>query len=423
VAESGLFIQKMAKKITDNKFLINFGWLNLSSLINKLISFCYVIALVRLLPQSSFGIYNLVWAHLGIMGGWQDLGTTPYGLLQNEKINRQILNNILSLRIILAFLISIITISLAIFFAYSAEIVRTVILFSGLYLYTASVGFFLIICSIKKKLFYPSVMAIAFNTILVASNLLVLFHTHNVFTVFKITALYYLLYGLLLFFVIKRYFFNFRFRLEKKQVLKIFKNSFVFTLISFFASVQTRADYLIINKLLGPSQLALYSAAHKFYDVPLLMVANYNFSSIPILKSLYEKNRYKYRQKIRNDVWLLLSLSLVIVLATWALGGLVINTFFSDKYAQSVPVLKVIILNLPLVLVTSVFLNGLYAQNKQAKVVYFFGAVAVLNIVLNYSLIPILGIMGAATSTVFSYLALLISFSWYLLRQFKHEKS
>jgi len=399
----------MAKKITDNKFLINFGWLNLSSLINKLISFCYVIALVRLLPQSSFGIYNLVWAHLGIMGGWQDLGTTPYGLLQNEKINRQILNNILSLRIILAFLISIITISLAIFFAYSAEIVRTVILFSGLYLYTASVGFFLIICSIKKKLFYPSVMAIAFNTILVASNLLVLFHTHNVFTVFKITALYYLLYGLLLFFVIKRYFFNFRFRLEKKQVLKIFKNSFVFTLISFFASVQTRADYLIINKLLGPSQLALYSAAHKFYDVPLLMVANYNFSSIPILKSLYEKNRYKYRQKIRNDVWLLLSLSLVIVLATWALGGLVINTFFSDKYAQSVPVLKVIILNLPLVLVTSVFLNGLYAQNKQAKVVYFFGAVAVLNIVLNYSLIPILGIMGAATSTVFSYLALLIS--------------
>ncbi len=413
----------MAKKITDNKFLINFGWLNLSSLINKLISFCYVIALVRLLPQSSFGIYNLVWAHLGIMGGWQDLGTTPYGLLQNEKINRQILNNILSLRIILAFLISIITISLAIFFAYSAEIVRTVILFSGLYLYTASVGFFLIICSIKKKLFYPSVMAIAFNTILVASNLLVLFHTHNVFTVFKITALYYLLYGLLLFFVIKRYFFNFRFRLEKKQVLKIFKNSFVFTLISFFASVQTRADYLIINKLLGPSQLALYSAAHKFYDVPLLMVANYNFSSIPILKSLYEKNRYKYRQKIRNDVWLLLSLSLVIVLATWALGGLVINTFFSDKYAQSVPVLKVIILNLPLVLVTSVFLNGLYAQNKQAKVVYFFGAVAVLNIVLNYSLIPILGIMGAATSTVFSYLALLISFSWYLLRQFKHEKS
>jgi len=413
----------MAEKISNRKFLINFGWLNASSLVNKFISFFYVVALVRLLPQSSFGIYNLVWAHLGILGGWQDLGMTPYGLLQNEHKDKEILNNILSLRIVLAFIVSALTIGLAFIFNYNSEITRTVILFSGLYLYSASTGFFLIICSIKKKLRYPAFMAIGFNTILVASNLLVLFKTHNVFAVFKLTALYYFLYGLLIFYVIKKYFFDFRFRLKKKFVVKIVRNSFVFSLISFFASIQTRADYLIINKLLGPTQLALYSAAHKFYDVPLLMVSNYNFSSIPVFRELYKKNKKGYRKKIRNDVWLLFFISVMIVMSTWLIGGFVINTFFSKRYGLSIPILNVIILNLPLVLITSVLLNSLYAQNKQGRVVYFFALVSFLNVVLNWVLVPLLGIMGAAVSTVFSYLALLIRFSWYLQKQLKNEKN
>lgn len=416
-------LAKKNKQMTDRKFLINFGWLNISSLVNKFISFFYVIALVRLLPQSSFGIYNLVWAHLGILGGWQDLGTTPFGLLQNEKNNQRILNNILSLRIVLALVVSILTISLGFIFNYSHEILLTIIIFSGLYLYTASTGFFLIICSIQKKLLYPAIFAIGFNTALVFSNLIVLFLTKDVFVVFKITAAYYLAYGLLIFWVIKKYFFNFTLRLEKKPLLTILKNSLVFSLISFFASLQTRADSLIINKLLGPSQLALYAAAHKFYDVPLLMVANYNFSSIPILKKLYQTNAKQYRQKIINDLKLLTLIALVIVSVTWLIGSFVIEFFFSNKYLQSIPVLKIIILNLPLVLATSVFINALYAQNKQNKIVVVFGLVAMLNIASNFYLVPRYGIIGSAYATVISYTALLIIFGSYLYQRLKNENN
>ena len=407
--------------MTDKKFLINFSWLNLSSLINKFISFFDVIALIRLLPQSSFGIYNLVWAHLGILGGWQDLGMTPYGLLQSDKTNQKILNNILNLRIILAFIISLLTILLAYFFDYSAQIFRTVIIFSGLYLYTASTGFLLIICSIQKKLRPPSILAIGFNTVLVASNLLVLFLTKDVFVVFKITALYYFVYGLFLFWVIKKYFFNFTLKLEKKQVMTIFKNSLVFSLISFFASIQTRADSLIINKLLGPAQLALYSAAHKFYDVPLLMVANYNFSSIPILKKLYQTNIREYKNKIIKDLKLLSLIAVFIVFATWTVGGWIIEFFFSQKYRDSIHILNIIIINLPLVLATSVFINALYAQNKQAKIAIGFALVAIINIASNLLLVPLLGILGSAFATVISYLTLLMIFGGYLLFKLKNE--
>lgn len=407
--------------MTDKKFLQNFGWLNLSSLVNKFISFFYVIALVRLLPQSSFGLYNLVWAHLGIFGGWQDLGTTPYGLLQNDKNNYKILNNLFTLRVVLALVISILTILSAWWLRYSTEILKTVIIFSGLYLYTASTGFLLIICSVQKKLQYPAFLAIGFNTGLVLANLSVLFLTKNVFTVFKVTAGFYFAYGLLIFWVIKKYFFNFTLTLNIKTVKTIVKNSLTFSLIGFFASIQTRADSIIINKLLGPAQLALYSAAHKFYDVPLLMVANYNFSSIPILKKLYQTDNKNYRRKIINDLRLLLFIAAVIVLATWSIGAWVIRFFFSNKYQNSIGILKIIIFNLPLVLGTSVFINALYAQNKQAKIARIFAVVAVLNVILNLVLIPILGISGSAITTVISYSCLLIGFGSYLLITLRYE--
>jgi len=88
----------------------------------------------------------------------------------------------------------------------------------------------------------------------------------------------------------------------------------------------------------------------------------------------------------------------------------------------SIPILNIIIVNLPLVLLSSVFLNALYAQNKQSKIVYFFAVVAVLNVILNLILIPWLGIIGAAISTVTSYLTLALSFGWYLFSLLKNEK-
>jgi O-antigen/teichoic acid export membrane protein len=404
----------------DKKFLINFSWLNAASVINKVISFVYVVVLVKLLPQASFGIYNLVWAQIGLLGAWQDLGTTPYGLLQDHRTDIKKLNNIFTLRIILAFVVAVFTTLSAIWLQHNVLIVKTVIFFSGFYLYIAISGFFLIITALQKKLTVPSVLSIIFNTVLIATNTIALWLTRDVYAVFKITAVYYLLYGIFIYWLLKKNFFPVKFNFDLTEFKKIIKGSLIFTLISFANSFYLKSNTIMLGKYLGPVQLAIYSAAYKFYEVPQLMVANYNFSSIPTFKSYFLRNMKLYRLKIKNDSLFLLLLGIPITVFVWLVGGILINFFFSQKYHASIQILNILVLNLIPALLVSVFLNALYAQQKEKWVAVIFMFLAALNISLNYLLIPVYGINATAWLLVLTQILSAVIFGIYLFFILKH---
>ena len=105
----------------EKKFLINFGALNVSSLINKIIGFVFIVALTHLTKTADFGIYSLIWAHIGILSAWQDLGTTSVGMLQTGPHDKKKLHSLLLLRLLLGFIVSVGTIILAVIFGYLIE--------------------------------------------------------------------------------------------------------------------------------------------------------------------------------------------------------------------------------------------------------------------------------------------------------------
>lgn len=398
----------------DKKFLLNFGSLNFSSLFNKAVSFLYVVTLIRLLPPEAFGIYSLVWAHLGLLAAWEDLGTTPYGLLQGTIREKKTLNNIFTLRLALGVVVSILTVAAALIFNYPREVVGVIVIFSTLYFHNAVTGFFLIIASLQKKLHLPAVFSIVFNLVLILGNIILLIFTRNIYLVFGLTALNYLLYGLIILWVTRRRFFRVELGWDIATIRKVVRKSLVFSLISFFASIYFKADFVIINHILGPVSLAVYSAAYKFYEVPLLLIANYNFSSIPTFRNLYRESLAKFKKKILADSLFLTGLSLIVVLGTWVAGGPIISAFFSDRYTESIPVLNILILALPFLLLTSVFLNAIYAKGEERRAVGGFAALAAINIGANIILVPIYGYRASALITVATEVIATLIFGGYL---------
>ena len=406
--------------VLDKRFLINFSWLNAASITNKLISFVYVVILVRLLPQASYGVYNLVWAQIGLLGSWQDLGTTPYGLLQGNSRNAAKLNSIFTLRIILAFVVAIATLISAVWLNYATPIIKTVAIFSGFYLYTAISGFFLVMAALQKRLTIPAILSIAFNTVLIGSNIFVLILTKDVFAVFKITALYYFIYGLFLLFVTKKYFFPVKLNFNIKLFKQVIRQSLVFTLISFSVSFYLKSNFIMIGKIWGPTQLAIYSAAYKFFEVPQLMVANYNFSSIPTFRSYFIRSLARYWSKVKNDTLFLLMLSLPITIFTWIFGGFIINLFFSNRYSESIQILNILIIALPMILLSSVFISALYAQRKEKMVAVVFIGLGLFNFLLNLVLLPRMGINITAWLLVITQTFSALFFGVYLHFTHKH---
>ena len=92
-----------------HRTLFNFISLNTSSFINKLLNFLLFIFLVRLLSPQQYGIYNIVWAQIGLLGPFVDFGTTNYGLIHSPQEDKKHFVDLISFRLYLSLCIIIIT--------------------------------------------------------------------------------------------------------------------------------------------------------------------------------------------------------------------------------------------------------------------------------------------------------------------------
>lgn len=407
----------------DKRFIENFSWLNFSSFLNKIINFVHVVFLVRLVSQNDFGLYSLVWAHLGLLAAWQDLGTTSFGILQ-ESLNKKhsTLNNLFSLRIILSLAVALFTIVLALIFNYPPKVILVIIALSSIYLMNAISGFLLIISSLEKKLGLPSILSLVFDTLRVLFSLIVLFITHNIYFALYAMATVYFLYALTVYIVLKHKLPPLRWQFEAGVIKEIIKKSLLFSLISFFASMYFKADFILLGKLLGENKLAIYSAGYKFFEVALILIPSYNFASIPTFKKYYLNDLKKYKQKIVSDIVFLTIISFLIILTSFLISPIIISLFFSKKYLLSLPVINILILSLPFMLLSSVFINALYAQQKEKKVILVFAFQVIFNIALNLLYIPKYGYFASAAITLVGEILNTIIFGSYLFITIKHAR-
>ncbi len=389
-------------------------------MIGKVISFVHVVLLIRLITQAEFGLYSLIWAHLGLLVAWQDLGTTSFGMLQGKYKNKLLIfNNLLSLRLLLALIVAIFTVALAFFFNYSPSIILLIISFISLYLSNAVSGYLLIISSLKRNLYLPTLYSTVFDAVRVVISLSVLYFTKNLYlTLYTISAGYFI-YALILLFIINKKFITYTWQFNRKVIKHILRSSLVFSLISFFATVYFRADFIILERLKGGETLALYSAAYKFFEVALILIPSYNFSSVPTFKILYNTDRTAYRSKIVSDSVFLLAISSIVIAATLLLGKPIISIFFSKNYLPALPLLNTLIFSLPFLLLISVFLNALYAQRKEWLIVGLFFFQMIFNIGANLYFVPQYGAYASSIITVMGEginMALLGCYLFYTLK-------
>ena len=223
----------------------------------------------------------------------------------------------------------------------------------------------------------------------------------NLMTVFIITFVLYNLYSLTNYFLVKNEIGNLSLKINLKQWLVIIKKSFVFLLISLLASFYSKVDVLILNFIKGKEAVGIYSAGYRFLDALMFVVVSYNVSSMPMFsKFTKEKKKLIFINKIKKDVVLVSVIGISIALGFFFFGPIILPLLFKSAYFQSIQILRIIIFALPLILLTSVFLNSLYALNKTKTVIYVFLFQLFFNVCLNILLIPKYSFFGSAYITL-----------------------
>ena len=168
-------------------------------------------------------------------------------------------------------------------------------------------------------------------------------------------------------------------------------------------SVYMKIDQLMIKEMLGAKEVGLYAAAVKlseaWYFLPMA-IASSLFPAIINAKVFQKEVYYQRLQKLYD---LMVWIAIAIALPTTFLSTLVVEFLYGKEYLGSSSVLIIHIWTAVFVFLGVASSKYLLAENFIKKTFYRTFIGALLNIIMNYYLIGIIGIQGAAISTLVSH--------------------
>ncbi len=188
-------------------------------------------------------------------------------------------------------------------------------------------------------------------------------------------------------------------RISKTDIRRMLTISFPFALAAIFARIYANADVLMVKQFLGDTASGWYQVPYKiayaFQFVPLAMVA----ALYPRFSEDFASNKQRLADTFERALLYLLLVSLPIAVGIAILAPDIILTFFPE-YAPSIVTLQVLIFSIIFSYVSFPVGSLLNACHKQGHQTAIVGVIMVLNILLNFFLIPKYGVVGAAISTL-----------------------
>ncbi|MEZ4830204.1 MAG: flippase [Bacteroidia bacterium] len=180
--------------------------------------------------------------------------------------------------------------------------------------------------------------------------------------------------------------------------------------------VYMKVDQIMIKQMMDNVAVGYYTSALRFSEIWFFLGPVLASSFFPAIMNAKEKDEKLYLERLQNfynlNVWVALAISIpMAVFGPWFLQ---LPFLFGEKFAPAGPVLVLHIWSLVFVFLGAASSKQMIAENLQKITLYRTLLGALVNIALNFVLIPYMGIRGAAIATlisqaVASYLGYLIS--------------
>ena len=203
---------------------------------------------------------------------------------------------------------------------------------------------------------------------------------------------------------IKRFFV---FKIEKNTLKKMLWFGLPYLPASVGATIVQVVDRPLVMKMAGADMCGIYQANYKLGIFMMLIVSMFQYAWQPfLLTHAKEENAKEIFSKV-------LTLFLIVASAIWIIISLFIDnlvkfslfgkTFFGAKYQTGWEIVPIILMAYIFHGMYVNFTAGIYIEEKNKYLPFITGAGALINVVVNLWIIPVLGIMGAALATLASY--------------------
>lgn len=181
---------------------------------------------------------------------------------------------------------------------------------------------------------------------------------------------------------------------------EILKRSYHFILSGLMATIYSEMDKIMMGQMLDEAAVGYYSAATKISNMwSFILTALINSARPLIIESKYKSEALYIKQNKRlyaAVIWSGIAAGLgITILAKW-----IILIMYGTEYLPSVSSLQISAWYTAFAMLGSARGIWIVCEDKAKYVKYYLGVGAVLNVILNYILIPMYGPGGAAMATL-----------------------
>lgn len=195
---------------------------------------------------------------------------------------------------------------------------------------------------------------------------------------------------------------NFLMSFDKSLIKPLLVSAWPMTLSALGIALYSRIDQVMIKHMLGNEALGIYSAASKIYEGWVFIPIVLSLSLLPAVVKLKAHSQALYRSSMVRLFAVVFWVSVLVAIVTTFFGNNIILASFGEKYnggGSSLGILMWAAVVLSLRVITTRYFT---VEKMERKIAFRTFVTTALNIGLNFLLIPLYGIEGAAISTLLS---------------------
>jgi O-antigen/teichoic acid export membrane protein len=180
------------------------------------------------------------------------------------------------------------------------------------------------------------------------------------------------------------------------------------------------SDRYIVSFFLGATSLGIYAAGYNLGSFPYLITGILTYVLMATLPQLYDEGRIdEVKTHLRYNLKYFLAVAVPFLFGAAILGESVLRLFSTAEIADKGHlVVPLVALAVTLLGVHNIIWNIMLLVKKTKALVIAWVIAAVVNIGLNLVLVPTIGIIGAAYSTLIAYAIAAVAVGYYAFKEF-----
>ena len=206
-----------------------------------------------------------------------------------------------------------------------------------------------------------------------------------------------------------------------KRGKSLFKKSKYYIVSSLMVTIFAQTDKIMLKLMVDSSATGFYAAATTCAALTAFVFSAIIDSMRPTIFEAKKVSTYKFEERLKLLYSIIIYLSLAQSLAMTILAKLIIFILYGSSYYASVSALRIVVWYTTFAYIGSVRNIWILAEEKQKYLWIINLSGALLNIVLNYILIPFMGINGAALASLFTQIFTNIIIG-YIIKPIKDNK-